>query len=172
MHAHLSFFDLLAYTGWERQLWHDCLRREGDAVLATGVGPHGDGRFATVGDLVRHVFSAETRYVDRLAGRPITDTGAIPTDDLEALFRFGQGSRKALVEFIESCPDREWDVPSDYQILEYRLTATPRKIITHVLLHEIRHWAQIATLLRLEGVSAGFHDFLFSPVLGGEVGST
>jgi len=33
-----------------------------------------------------------------------------------------------------------------------------------VLMHEIRHWAQIATLLRTDE----FHDFLFSPVLGGE----
>ena len=38
----------------------------------------------------------------------------------------------------------------------------------HVLMHEIRHWAQIATLLRLNGVAGEFHDFLFSPVLGGE----
>jgi uncharacterized damage-inducible protein DinB len=48
------------------------------------------------------------------------------------------------------------------------LTATPRKIITHVVVHEIRDWAQIATLLRLNGLSGDFHDFLFSPVLGGE----
>jgi len=35
-------------------------------------------------------------------------------------------------------------------------------------MHEIRHWAQIATLLRLQGLTDEFHDFLFSPVLGGE----
>jgi hypothetical protein len=32
----------------------------------------------------------------------------------------------------------------------------------------LRHWAQIATLLRLHGVADAFHNFLFSPVLGGE----
>ena len=52
------------------------------------------------------------------------------------------------------------------------LTATPRKIVVHILLHETRHWAQIATLLRLNGWALngfvdGFHDFLFSPVMGG-----
>jgi len=41
--------------------------------------------------------------------------------------------------------------------------------LIHVLLHEIRHWAQIATLLRMTGVTDGFHDILFSPALGGEV---
>src|SRR5215469_3868262 len=30
-----------------------------------------------------------------------------------------------------------------------REKATPKKIIIHVLAHEIRHWAQIATVLRL-----------------------
>ena len=36
----------------------------------------------------------------------------------------------------------------------------------HILLHEIRHWAQIATLLRVSGLTGEFHDFLFSPIMG------
>jgi uncharacterized damage-inducible protein DinB len=48
------------------------------------------------------------------------------------------------------------------------MRATPRKIVVHVLMHEIRHWAQIGTLFRLNGLSGEFHDFSFSPVLGGE----
>jgi hypothetical protein len=35
-------------------------------------------------------------------------------------------------------------------------------------MHEIRHWAQIATLMRLNGHPVEWHDFLMSPVLGGE----
>jgi hypothetical protein len=31
--------------------------------------------------------------------------------------------------------------------------------------HEIRHWAQIATLLRLNGVVHELHDFLACPVM-------
>jgi uncharacterized damage-inducible protein DinB len=49
------------------------------------------------------------------------------------------------------------------------LRATPRKLVVHVLMHEIRHWAQIGTLFRLNGLTGEFHDFLFSPVLGGEL---
>ena len=48
------------------------------------------------------------------------------------------------------------------------LKATPRKIVVHVVMHEIRHWAQIGTLFRLHGLTGELHDFLFSPVLGGE----
>ena len=47
--------------------------------------------------------------------------------------------------------------------------ASPRKIVTHVLLHEVRHWAQIATLFRLNGLKVDFHDSLFSPMTGGEL---
>jgi uncharacterized damage-inducible protein DinB len=49
------------------------------------------------------------------------------------------------------------------------LTATSKKIVVHILLHEIRHRAQIATLFRMHDLKDGFHDFLFSPLMGGEL---
>ena len=169
MPVNLGLSDLMDYTEWERQKWHDRLRREGNEILKTSAGPHGDGRFGTVGELIRHIFSAETRYVDRLSGRAITDTGSVPADSLEALFQLGQQSRNSLNGLIETFPVQEWDVPQEFKLMNSSLKATPRKIVVHVLLHEIRHWAQIATLLRLTGVTDGFHDFLFSPALGGEL---
>jgi hypothetical protein len=72
MPINLSVSDLIEYTDWERQQWYDWLRQHGDGVLEIGAGPHGDGRFGTVGELVRHISSAEKRYVDRLSGRPLT----------------------------------------------------------------------------------------------------
>ena len=162
------FDDLIDYTDWERGKWFDWLRQHGDQVLAIGAGPHGDGRFQGVGELVRHIFSAEKRYVDRLSDRPLTDTASLPTDNAEALFQFGQQSRKDLKEFVGTFPAAEWDKLQEFKILSYVVTATPKKIVTHVLMHEIRHWAQIATLLRLNGLAVEFHDFLMSPVMGGE----
>ncbi|MGC2197205.1 MAG: DinB family protein [Terriglobales bacterium] len=50
--------------------------------------------------------------------------------------------------------------------MDHVIRATPRKIVTHVLMHEIRHWAQIATLLRLSGFAVEPQDYLFSPVMG------
>jgi uncharacterized damage-inducible protein DinB len=159
---------LMNYTDWERQKWRKFLQQHREA-LKTSVGPHADTRFQTVGDLVKHIFSAETRYVERLSEKPLTDTASIPDDDLDALFGFGQQSRKALAEFIGSFPVEGWDVQRDFQFFGNFLRATPKKMIIHVLLHEIRHWAQIATLFRFNGFKGDFHDFLFSPVLGGEV---
>jgi uncharacterized damage-inducible protein DinB len=75
-----------------------------------------------------------------------------------------------LKRLIETFLAQEWDVPKEFKILDFVIRATPRKIVVHILMHEIRHWAQIATLFRLNGFKVEFHDFLFSPVLGGEFG--
>ena len=158
---------LTDYTDWERLKWRDWLRQHGEA-LKISVGAHADARFQTVGDIVKHIFSAERRYVERLSDQPLTDTASIPNDNLEALFEFGQLSRQGLKEFIVSFPAQDWDVLKDFEFFGNFLRATPKKMIIHVLTHEIRHWAQIATLFRLNGLKGEFHDFLFSPVLGGE----
>lgn len=167
MSVGVSMNELVEYTDWERAKWHKRFISAGDHALSLAAGPNGDGRFDRVGDLVRHIFSAEKRYVERLSNQPLTDTTAIPADKVETLFEFGGKSRCCLKEFLAKFPTKDWDSPEDFVILNYKTTATPRKIITHVLMHEIRHWAQIGTLLRLDGIVDDFHDFLFSPVMGG-----
>ena len=43
---------------------------------------------------------------------------------------------------------------------------TPRKLLFHILVHEIRHWAQIALAVRLAGLEPpGDHDLFFSRAL-------
>ncbi len=169
MSVSLNLHDLIEYTDWERGLWYDWLRKHGDRVLAIGAGPNGDGRFQNVGDLVKHIFSAEKRYVDRLSERPLTDTGSVPNDRIEALFEFGRQSRKDLKQLMETFPAARWDDAMEFKIVNNVIRATPKKIIVHVLMHEVRHWPQIATLFRLNGLVGGFRDFLFSPVMGGEL---
>ncbi|MCC6861009.1 MAG: DinB family protein [Bryobacterales bacterium] len=165
----LTVQDLIDYTAWQRRKWYDWLRQAGSGILEATAGPHGDGRFNEVGEVLRHIFSAEKRYIDRLAGRPITDTAVIAPGSLQALLDLGDRSRRDLLEFIDAFPAARWDVPIQFQLMNYNVTATPRKIVIHVLMHEIRHWAQLATVLRLQGMKPELHDFLFSPALGGEV---
>jgi uncharacterized damage-inducible protein DinB len=171
MPATLNLTNLMEYTEWERQKWHDWLKQHGDDALKITAGPHGDGRFSTIGDIIKHIFSAETRYIDRLSNRPLTDPASTPvaSDNSEALFQLGEQSRNALRKLIDSLPSEEWDKFREFEFFDGILRATPKKIVTHVLLHETRHWAQIATLLRLNGLKDDLHDFIFSPVLGGEL---
>ena len=164
----LTLTDLMDYTVWEREQWHLWLTQHGDEVLKIPAGPHGDGRFTGVGDVVRHIFSAEKRYVERLTSREMTDTSTIPSDKVDALFAFGRQSRNDLEKYVAELPPQEWDAVQEFSFMNKILRATPRKLIVHVLMHEIRHWAQISTVLRLNGFPCDFQDFLFSPVMGGE----
>ncbi len=159
----VTFSDLLAYTEWERDKWVSRFKAHGPHALAIGVGPHGDGRFATVGEMIRHIFSAELRYVERLSQAPLSNTASVPADNADALFRFGQESRGRLRTFITSYPAETWDAGQEFALGKHVVTATPRKIVLHILAHEMKHWAQIAALLRREGLTGDFHDALFGP---------
>jgi hypothetical protein len=48
----LTLNDLLDYSDWERRKWFDWMSDRGNGVLTVSTGLHGDGRFATVGELV------------------------------------------------------------------------------------------------------------------------
>jgi uncharacterized damage-inducible protein DinB len=165
MAVQLSIDDLIEYTDWERNKWREFLLGRGNDVLKIGVGSNGDGRFQTLGDIIRHIFSAEMRYIDRLSGREITDTSRVANDNLEALFDFGRQSRKHLKEFVASFPVEHWNEDVELNMMNSTLRVTPRKIVFHVLIHEIRHWPQIAALLRLNGIVAEFRDFILCPVM-------
>jgi uncharacterized damage-inducible protein DinB len=165
----ISLSDLMDYTDWERQKWHEWLRKQDEQVLKISLGTNGDGRFERIGDWIRHIFSAEKRYVDRLSERPLTDTASIPADNVEALFAFGRESRNALRQLLQTASEPYWNAPQQFKLMSSVITATPKKIVTHVLIHEMRHWAQIATLFRLNGLKHNeLHDFLVSPAMGGE----
>ena len=159
----VSMEELMQYTSWEREKWHAFLTKHGEDALKLSAGPNGDGRITTAGDVVKHIFGAELRYVQRLTGQPVSDLADHSTTDVEELFQLAKRSRQALRELLPTIQD--WDQPRELKILEYTVHASPRKIVTHVLLHEIRHWAQLATLWRLNGMREEFHDFLFAPAM-------
>lgn len=156
--------DLLAYSDWERAEWHSWFRKQGHAALSVDLGPHNNGRIHTIGELVRHIFSAERRYVERCRKSPLTDTSTIPADDVDGLFDFGQQSRRALRELLASFPDEEWHAPREMSFGTYTRAVTCRKMIIQAITHELRHWAQIAAFLRQAGYQPGFHDVIVSPL--------
>jgi uncharacterized damage-inducible protein DinB len=157
--------DLLAYTDWEREQWQHWFDEQGPAALAVDLGPNRDGRINTVGELVRHIFSAELRYTERCREVALTDTSTIPVDDVQALFAFGQRSRQAMRELLATFPEAEWDAPREMKFGSNAWMVSSRKMVIQALTHEIRHWAQMATLLRLAGFKPGPRDYIASPLL-------
>jgi len=157
---------LLDYTAWQREHWAAWFLAN-PRSLHTDTGACGDGRFPTVGDVVKHVFTVERRYVQRVAGQPLGDFAAVPSDDVTALFAAGEASREELRTLLATYGG-PWTAIRRFAIPGYAdIEASPQKVVLHVLVHEIRHWAQIATECRLAGHATAPQDLLASPLWGG-----
>ncbi len=158
--------DLLAYTEWDREQWHAWFTGQPDA-LALGLGSNSDGRLKDIGELVRHIFAAEQRYVDRIRGAALFDAAGIPTNDVDALFAFGSRTRAAMRALLAELPQERWDAAQEIQLGPNKMAVTPKTMAVQAVTHEIRHWSQLAMLLRIEGRKTGAHDFLVSGVYAG-----
>lgn len=66
----LAIVDLLDYTDWERGKWLDWFRQRGGPALAISAGPHGDGRFQRVGELVDLALERPDGRLSRFSVQP------------------------------------------------------------------------------------------------------
>ena len=167
MTLNLSMTDLLDYTEWDRGQWEAWFGQQDAKVYAVDLGPNADGRVKNVGELVRHIFSAELRYTERIRGLPLTDTSVMPSDDTQALFDFGRKSRAAMRTLLAELPTDKWNVPQELSLGSIKRSVTPRTMALQAVTHEIRHWAQVATFLRIAGHKTGMHDLLVSGIFDG-----
>lgn len=171
--AGVAFSELIAYTDYERAEWRAwfgvgevAARR---LAITTGAGAGSaekQGGVRTVGELILHIFVAETHHVERLTGRPLTEPPGGVAQNVEALFDFGARGRRALEAYVGSVDAAGWDVAREFEIFTgRRVRVTSRKFVTHILVHEIRHWAQIGTMARMAGDAGPAPDLLFSAVM-------
>lgn len=160
----LTYDELLRYTNGERDKWRTWFAAHPAAIDAP---LHDGGRFPTAGKLIDHIFLVERRHLQRLTGQtPDTQTG-LTGNNAPPLFDYGASVRRELEQFVADLDDDVAEVPRQVQVAsggEY--TLTPRKLLFHILLHEIRHWAQIALAVRLAGFEPpGQHDLFYSQAL-------
>lgn len=160
----IAFAELLAYTDEETARWREWLRAQDPAVLEVRVG---EGTRATVRELIHHIFAVERRYADRLRGELPVAYDAIPMHPLDTLFDVHRESRVLLRAFIARATPDDWARVLTFETLSAGTQrASARKIAAHAVLHGIRHWAQIATALRLHGHPQPWgHDLLMSGVM-------
>lgn len=123
------------------------------------------GGTKTVQELVRHIWAVELRWSQRLAGLRVTPKEEMPEGPLDTLFALHTQAMEILRGLMKA-GDAGWSEPYALElphIFEGTRTMSRRKIVLHELLHGHRHWAQLATLLRVAGFSSGFGgDLLFS----------
>ena len=159
----LSIDELLRYSAEERDTWRRWLLANPAAIDAS---VHTGGRFPTVGKLIDHIFLVERRHLQRLHQQPLAGATGLTGNNAAPLFDYGASVRREFEQFIRSLEDHEADEIRTIEVREREWPVTPRKLLFHVLLHEIRHWAQVALAVRLSGFEPpGDHDLLFSHAL-------
>jgi uncharacterized damage-inducible protein DinB len=159
----LSFDELLRYTNGERDKWRAWLLAHPTAMDAP-VQP--GGRLPTVGKLVDHIFLVERRHLQRLAGDPVSDATGLTGNNVPPLFDYAASVRRELDQFLAGLDDDVAETERTFVVASGSATMTPRKLLFHILLHETRHWAQIALAVRLAGFEPpGEHDLFFSRAL-------
>ncbi len=158
----LSYVELLAYTGEETRRWRVYFDLNPKALDVSIGGERKDVR-----GLLTHLFVSEYRWGQQLVGEPPTPADSFKPQNIDEIWAIYATARKRLETWLAGATAADLA-----QILTVKtasagdVTVSKRKILTHTLIHGIRHWAQIATALR-QGcfVSGWSHDFLFSPAL-------
>jgi uncharacterized damage-inducible protein DinB len=156
----LTIEELFAYTEGERARWAEWFAAHGDESLRLKLSPESQ---TTIGALILHVFGPELQYAEFLSDEPISDYADTPDAEAAAIFAFGRRSRAKLRGWASAARPEDW-----LRIFEPQdgVSVTARKIVLHVLFHEVRHWAQIAIAVRGHGwPPPGNHDLLFSDAL-------
>jgi len=158
----LRYETLLELTSTEQHRWHDWFVERPAAWSV----PFATGRMATVGGVVTHIFVVELRYAQRLLDQEVTPWEEFPQTSIEDVFELGDHARSQLVQFLTSASESELDRVLTFQTLTAgTITASKYKIASNVFLHGIRHWGQIATVLRQNGFTDQWpHDMLLSNI--------
>ena len=157
----LSFSELLQYANQETEKWREFFESN-PAALDAPVSIAGVKR---VRDMLLHIFAVELRYAERLNHvAEVTPYERHTGKPSEELFAMGEQARGLLAEYLAKANDLD-RVLTFPTLTSGTLSASKRKIAIHMLLHGVRHWAQLATALREAGFTQSKHDFIFSNVM-------
>jgi uncharacterized damage-inducible protein DinB len=142
----LSYDFLLEFTSIEQHHWHDWFEANPKAWDVSFAAPP----MGTIGALVNHIFSVELRYAQRLRDEAVSDWQELLIyTSLEDVFAFGDNARALLVDFLTTAAEDELDRVLTFKtVTAGEVTASKHKMASNIFLHGIRHWGQIATVLR------------------------
>ena len=161
MNVAVSLASLLAYSDFERQKWREWLEAD-PSRLALPFQP--GGRFPDIASLFDHLFLVERRHLARLEGAVPPSATGVASGDVAALFEYADLVRADFRAYLEAFDEETARTPIVITGLQSSgdITMSRRRLTTHILLHEIRHLAQIAYAARLAGHEPpGQHDIFY-----------
>jgi len=105
----------------------------------------------TAAGLLQHIVAVELRYAEQLSGEPQTEYAEIPFDSAEAIYATHQRAAGMVRKLLASGVD--WEEEFEFMTRSMgRMRGTRKTVLFHSMLHAIRHYAQLATLVRQHGV--------------------
>lgn len=115
----------------------------------------------SVGELLHHIAAVELLFAERISGLPETPYNSAAFDTAESIFTTHDRAMSLLRELNPSHPEF-WD---EERVIKTRkggtLSVSRRDMFIHLHMHAIRHYAQLATLVRQNGILPGWSmDFL------------
>lgn len=159
----LTYNELLHYTGEERAKWRRYFVQHPDAI-ETPLQPA--GRLPTVGKMIDHIFLVERRHLQRLRSELLSNETGLTGNNAPPLFDYGASVRRELEQYVVDLDEDVAGQVRTFEVREQQWPMTSRKLLFHILVHEIRHWAQIALAVRLAGLEPpGDHDLFYSTAL-------
>lgn len=160
MVVNISLDELLGWTAEERAKWLPWLKANPGAMDVT-IQP--GGRFPTVGALIDHIFLVEVRHTLRLQRQELPTQSGVVANDIDALFAYGRRAREGVLRYVPTLSIDDLNQPRDVVVASGTYQLSPRKLLFHMALHEVRHWAQVAAAVRMAGFTPpGDHDLFYS----------
>lgn len=157
----LDLLSLVTYGGHERLKWKAWFTADPSRLQ---IPFQRADRFPTIGSLLDHVFLVQRRHLSRLEGATPPESTGIPPGDVDALFEYAELVQADLLRYAADLDEAHAQERLTFSIQSGQVTVTRRKLLVHILVHEIRHMAQIASAGRAAGHNPpGQHDYLYSP---------
>jgi uncharacterized damage-inducible protein DinB len=155
----IDFGELLDYSDHERRRWRTWIE---EMPVRLDIVFQGEGRFPTVGALFDHIFLVERRHLCRLEGGIPPDSTGIPAGDWKALFEYADLVRADLRRYLSDLDDAEARQTMTIVAQSGTRTMMRKQLAVHIVLHEVRHLAQIAYAARIAGhAPPGQHDIFY-----------
>ncbi len=162
----ISFQELQRYTQEERRKWRAWLEKQPAAALETPAGEAG-GDTATVRGLLWHIAIVELFYAEFISGgKQKSNYRDLPHNTLGEIWQIGDAAQVQLEAYLAGAGEPDLAAVLTLERGSFRVQASRRKMLAHVFLHSLRHWAQLAMALRQHGYKTDWqHDFIFTEAL-------
>jgi uncharacterized damage-inducible protein DinB len=156
----LDFGEWLDYIAGENRRWEQWFQ-DHPAALDAPVDVAGAGSARV---LLLHIFAVDLFFANACLGLDPPDPGQLPQQSLAQFFAIGDDAQQKFRRLLAQ-PAIDWHekvaMPSGGRVHPSR-----RKMIAQAIIHNVRHFAQLATALRHAGHPQDWnHDLLMSAAI-------